>query len=163
MEQNFVFMADEKDIKGLRNYISSWFGLCPTLRGNKCDKYMNYLEKVGIDITEPYRMNISEAPTPKDQSQWTEALYFRKVEYLRLNFAYKERVPELKEISKVVFAEQIAEEEKRAARESGNFQKAPQKQRSKKKANIPNSLVLTVLATVAIIGVITLLINLLKK
>lgn len=80
-----------------------------------------------------------------------------------MNFAYNERVPELREISKVVFAEQIAEEEKRAARESGNFQKAPQKQRSTKKANLPNSLVLIVLATVAIIGVITLLINLLKK
>lgn len=73
---------------------------------------MDYLEKSGIDITEPFRLNVSEKTTPEDQNEWTEALYFRKVEYLRLNFAYRERVPELREISKVVFAKRIKEEQK---------------------------------------------------
>lgn len=54
MEQEFINLVEEKNIKGLRNYIAVWLILNPTFQDNKCDVYMRYLNEKGIDITEPY-------------------------------------------------------------------------------------------------------------
>ena len=107
MNPEFISAAENKDIPFLRAYIASTIRNDPTFR--TCRDCMNYLKENGIDITESYKMNITEEPIPEDKSLWDERLFLRKVEYLRKNFAYDERKRELYKIAKVVYEKEIEE------------------------------------------------------
>lgn len=127
-EQEFIDAVNKNDIPYLRTFIASEIRVDPAFNQAKCDDCMSYIREHGLNITEAFKLNVSEAPTPTNQNEWTKDLFHKKVEYLRLNFAYDERVSELREISRVAYADQIKKETP-----ISSFKEAPKGRRSNTK------------------------------
>lgn len=152
LSKQFTNAVAEKNIPYLRSYIASEIRADPMFKKNICDECMAYIRGKGLDITEPFRLDISEEPTPNERSKWDKRLFLGKVEYLRLNFAYDKRIAELKEIGKVAYASE-AEPEVKADGQKTTFKVAPKGRRSKKQKTSP-ALVIGVIAAVAAIAAI---------
>lgn len=152
MRQEFITAAQKNDAPYLRSFIASEIINDPTFKRGVCDDCMTYLKTNGVDITVPYELNTTEEPTPTDKTKWDKRLFLRKVEYLRKNFAYDERIGELREIGKVAYHDE-------SASEKANFVEAPKGQRSEKKNTSLAALIGAIAAVAAIIAVIVLLLK----
>lgn len=101
--QKFVDAAENGDISTLRNYVAESIQIDPLFEDSICEDCMAYLKGKGVDITEPLHKTAIEPLVPQDHSLWKKELFHEKVECLRQNFAYDERIPEIKEIGKEVY------------------------------------------------------------
>lgn len=153
LKEKFISAAKEENIPYLRSFITSEIINDPTFKNGDCHECMAYLKSKGIDITVPYELNPSEEDTPVNKELWTKNLFLRKVEYLRRNFAYDERIDDLRNIGRVAYADEIVEEKK------GNFAEAPKGCRSEKKNTSLAAMIGAVTAVAAIIAVIAMLIK----
>lgn len=153
LQQVFIDAAQRKDIPYLRSFITSEIIYDPTFDKSICDDCMEYLAKCGLDITESFKLDSTEKPTPTDRSMWDKDLFLDKVEFLRTNFAYKERIDELRNIGRVAYADEIIEEK------NENFVEAPRGRRSEKKNASLAAMIGAVTAVAAIIAVIAMLIK----
>ena len=97
-------------------------------------------------------MDSVEEPTPTDKSMWDKRLFLKKVEFLRRNFAYDDRIKELREIGPVVYAGEMDDEEP-------NFSKAPKGQWSGKKNTSLAMIIGAIVAAAAIIALIAALVK----
>lgn len=113
---------------------------------------MEYIKEHSISITEPFKKNINEREVPANSSEWTKELFQDKVEDLRQNFAYDERVGELKKIGRVAYADQIKKETS-----TPSFKEAPTGRRSNAKKTSPLMIFGTIVAVVAVIVAIIFL------
>lgn len=152
MKPEFTSAVEKEDIPYLRSYIASTIINDPTFNKGTCDNCMAYLNANNLDITEPYELNITEEPTPTDKSLWDKRLFLRKVEYLRKNFAYEKRIGEIREIGRVVYADESAEQK-------ANFEDAPKGRRSDKKNSSLAMIIGAVVAIATIIAIITFLVK----
>ena len=159
-QPEFIEAVDKNDVSYLRSFIASTIRVDPAFNKAKCDDCMSYIREHGLDITEAFKLNASESPTPTNHSEWTKDLFHKKVEYLRLNFAYDERVGELKEISRVAYADQIKKEVSKPS-----FTEAPKGRRSntKKTSPVTTSPLMIVGAIAAVVAVIVAIVLLFKK
>lgn len=153
MREEFISAAKDKDIPALRSFVTFEIINDPTFKKKRCDECMEYLKNQGINITEEYQMDSVEEPTPTDKSMWDKRLFLKKVEFLRRNFAYDDRIKELREIGPVVYAGEMDDEEP-------NFSKAPKGQRSGKKNT---SLAMIIGAIAAAAAIIALIVALVKR
>ena len=104
--QEFLNAIENKDLTYLRAYITEGILLDPCFEKNDCQHCMDFLKEKGIDITEPFQLNANESPTPQNKAEWNKDLFFYKVTYLRRNFAYDKRIPEIKDIGKEVYGKE---------------------------------------------------------
>ena len=159
-QPEFIEAVEKKDISYLRSFIASTIRVDPAFNKAKCDDCMDYIKERGLDITEDFKLDAVEAPTPTNPSEWNKELFHKKVEYLRRNFAYTERVGELKKIGRVVYADQIKKE---APKQS--FTEAPQGRRSStpKTSPLTTSPLMIFVAVAAVVAVIVAIVLLFKK
>lgn len=153
LSQTFLSAVQRKDIPYLRSIITSRIIDDPTFKECICDDYMSYLANSGLDITEPYQLNLIEEITPTDPDKWSKDLFLDKVEFLRTNFAYEKRIKELKQIGPAVYAKDVTENQQ------PNFSKAPKGRRSEKKNPSLAAMIGVVAAVAAIIAVIAMLVK----
>lgn len=153
LRTDFINAVERKDISLLRTYVANEIRSDPTFQHSICDECVEYAATHGVDITEPFHLNLSEEPTPTDTSKWDKLLFQDKVEYLRLNFAYYERIPELKEISRVAYAAE-RKTEPTADIEAASFKDAPPGRRSVRKKSSPTVLAGLIAAVVIIAAII---------
>ena len=120
-------------------------------------KALKHAKSKGLTIEEPYKLVEGEY-TKEKKEEWDDKYYFYKADLLRHNFALKERLPHIKEIGKVVFAE---EAETNNAENPGI---APSKNRRSKKKNTISigQAVGVIAATAAIIGAIIWIIQIFR-
>lgn len=152
LRQEFISATQKEDVPYLRSFIASEIINDPTFKKGVCDECMSYLKSNGVNITVPYELNTTEEPTPTDKSMWDKRLFLRKVEYLRKNFAYEERIGELREIGKVAYYEEPVSEK-------ANFEEAPKGRRSEKKNSSLAAIFGAIAAVAAIIAVIAVLLK----
>ena len=158
-QPEFIEAVEKKDISYLRSFIASTIRVDPAFNKAKCDDCMDYIKEHGLDITEVFKLNASEAPTPTNPSEWTKDLFHDKVEYLRLNFAYNERVGELKKIGRTAYADQIKKENPKQS-----FTEAPKGRRSNtQKTSLKASPLMIFGAITAAVAVIVAIVLLFKK
>lgn len=130
----FIESVEKGDIQGVKSYITSQIMNDPTFRNADCHKYVEYALEKGIDIIEPYKMNASEEHLPTDKKEWDKGLFYDKVEDLRLNFAYYDRIKEIEQLGKVAFAEDDTTVNKTVQNSNTKtFHQAPQRSGSPKK------------------------------
>lgn len=156
-EQEFIDAVSNNDVPYLRTFIASEIRVDPAFNKSKCDDCMEYIRERGINITEPLKRNINEREVPTDSSQWTKELFHDKVEDLRQNFAYSERIDEIKKVGRVAYADKIKKEAPKPS-----FAEAPKGRRSSTKKTSPvttSPLVIfgAIAAAVAVIVAIVLL------
>lgn len=159
-QPEFIEAVEKKDVPYLRSFIASTIRVDPAFNKAKCDDCMSYIKEHGLDITEVFKLNASETPTPTNPSEWTQDLFHDKVEYLRLNFAYNERVGELKKIGRTAYADQIKQEVPKQS-----FTEAPKGRRSSTQKTSPvKASPLMIFGTVAaVVAVIVAIVLLFKK
>lgn len=150
----FVEAVESGDKQGIKSYITSQIKNDPTFKNGNCHKYMEYVKEKGIDIIEPFKLNASEEPTPTDKSKWTKELFYGKIEYLRLNFAYDDRIKEIEQIGKIAYTEAEKQKNTTKKKEStkANFPQAPQRSQSAKKSASPFPMIGAIVATVAVVA-----------
>lgn len=156
----FLSAVEKKDLPYIKAYIASVILNDPRFEQAKCHDYMDYVRSHNLNITEPFKLNVSENVTPTDKSKWDKGLFRRKVEYLRLNFAYDERIKELEQIGKVAF-EKPADDEASVKKTNNNtecFSNAPKRGRSKKKAS-PFAILGVIAAIAAIVTAIMIIVK----
>ena len=159
-QPEFIEAVEKKDVSYLRSFIASTIRVDPAFNKAKCNDCMSYIKEHGLDITEAFKLNASEEITPSDPSMWTKDLFYDKVEYFRLNFAYDERVSELKKIGRVAYADQIKKEVP-----NPSFSEAPKGRRSntKKTSHVMTSPLMIFGAIAAATAVIVAIVFLFKK
>lgn len=159
-QPEFIEAVENNDVSYLRSFIASTIRVDPAFNDAECDDCMSYIQEHGLNITEAFKLNASESPTPVNQSEWTKDLFHDKVEYLRLNFAYDERVGELKRIGRVAYADKIKKDTSKLS-----FTEAPKGRRSstKKTSPVTTSPLMIFGAIAAAVAVIVAIVLLFKK
>lgn len=151
-EQEFIDAVSNNDVPYLRTFIASEIRVDPAFNKSKCDDCMKYIRERGINITEPLKRNINEREVPADSSQWTKELFHDKVEDLRQNFAYSERIGEIKKVGRVAYADKIKKEAPKPS-----FAEAPKGRRSSTEKTSPLMIFGAIAAAVVVIVAIVLL------
>lgn len=151
-QTEFIEAVDKEDIPYLRSFIASTIRVDPTFNKAKCEDCMEYIKEHSISITEPFKKNVNEREVPANSSEWTKELFQDKVEDLRQNFAYNERIGELKKIGRVAYADQIKKETSKPS-----FKEAPTGRRSSAKKTSPLMIFGTIVAVAAVIVAIIFL------
>lgn len=147
MTQLFLDAVKAKEITKIRSYIISEIKDDKCFEGNEVESCVKYVLEQGVDIFEPYAPTPCETDVPDDTSKWDAKLFFDKVEDLRLNFAYQERIPQIMKIGCTVFEPST----------QASFETAPESHRSvSKKTWLPLVLIAGGI-TIAILIVILLL------
>lgn len=145
MKPEFIQAVEDKDIYTIRSYITSEIIEDPTFCRNNLKECMDFIYKNGVDIFEKYEPTACETDVPDDISKWNRDLFYNKVEDLLHNFAFNERIVDIKKIGRHVYQH--------------SFQEAPEIHRSGKKIKwIP----ITVGAAIAL-AVVTLVIVIAAK
>lgn len=158
-QPEFIEAVEKKDVSYLRSFIASTIRVDPAFNKARCDDCMAYIQEHAINITEPFKKNINERDVPTNPSEWTKELFQDKVEDLRQNFAYTERIGELKKIGRVAYADQIKSE---APKQS--FTEAPKGRRSSTQKTSPvKTSPLTIFGAVAAVVAVIVAIVLLFK
>ena len=161
--EDFYEAIEKKDIPYLRAYIAAKIRNDQKFERNACDDCMRFLKEKGLDITEKFKLNVSEKEAPTDQALWTEKLFYDKVEYLRLNFAYDERVPELREIGRTVYGKEKSEKgsnlSAETSRKNMTASKTVEESQRGSRQTSPFAIVGAIAAIVAIIGLIVFLLK----
>lgn len=147
--------VQRKDIKAIKE---SLVDILKHERNNYDNFYaaLRYVEsKNMIDkITDTYKL--IEAEKTKERNEWDKSYYLYKTFLLEDNFALKERLPHIKEIGKVVFADEESQIKETETNSAENPEIAPSKNRRSKKKNTISigQAVGVIAATAAIIGAI---------
>lgn len=143
---------DKKDIFSLCSYLCTEINLDPKFESNRFDEMLTYIKVRGIEIELPYEKQLDEFKLSRDQ--WTDLYFYRLTEWLRENFAPKERLPHIKEVGQAVFPEQ-----RKAAKP--DFQAAPQETKApprhapaQKKSGKSAAAVAVVVAAIALVALI---------
>lgn len=139
MYQDYIKAVAEKNVGRVRSYIASAIRSDPTFSTGVVREYVDYAVQNGIALFETYEKTPCEMPVPENEELWDRRLFYGKVEDLRLNFAYRERIGQIKRIGRKVYG-------------TTPFTEAPKNHRSKGK----NKVVLLVagLALLAVVAVV---------
>ncbi len=148
----FYDAVARRDISELRNRIVEEIQYGYRLGKNKSDACMQYLKSMGIDICEPYEKKAGEQEVPEKQEQWTKELFYNKVEALRHNFAYEQRMRDIRRIGDVVFKKEQAGSSKETA-EPSFFPETPKRAGNRTSPG----LVLGILIVIVILLIVILL------
>lgn len=124
MNQEYINAVATSDIVKIRSYITSAIMADPAFTTKKAIQYVEYAIKNGVALIEPYAKTPCETIVPENEEQWDQRLFYDKIEDLRLNFAYKERIGEIQKIGKKVFGER------------DSFTEAPEDHRSESKNKV---------------------------
>ena len=152
MKPEFIQAVKEKDVYTVRSYITSEIIEDPTFANKNLEECLDYVRVNNVDIFEEYNLTPCETEVPDDVSKWDRDLFYNKVEDLLHNFAYNERIVDIKRIGKHVYSVLLKEEGHQA------FQEAPEIHRSGKKIKW-----LPIIIGVAVLEVVATVIAILMK
>lgn len=145
MLQEYIAAVAEKDLTRIRSHITNAIKADPTFSTTKVNQYVEYALNKGVILFEPYAKTPCETPIPENEAQWDQRLFYDKVEDLRLNFAYNERIELIRKIGQKVYRDD-------------SFIEAPEDHRSETK----NKVVPLVVGAVLLVALATVLYLLLK-
>ena len=139
MNQEYRNAVATGDIVAIRSYITSAIMADPTFATAEVKHYVQYAINHGIELFEPFAKTPCETPVPENEAQWDQRLFYDKVEDLRLNFAYSERIEQIRKIGQKVY-------------QDDSFTEAPEDHRSEEKNKViplaVGMVLLVILATV---------------
>lgn len=139
MLQEYITAVSEGNITRIRSHIANVIKADPTFSTNQVNQYVEYALSRGITLFEPYAKTPCETPVPENEAQWDQRLFYDKVEDLRLNFAYNERIELIRKIGQKVYQED-------------SFIEAPEDHRSEEKNKVvPLAVGMVLFATLAIV------------
>lgn len=145
MNQEYVNVVSKGDIIKIRSHITSAIMSDPTFSTGIVKQYVDYALKNGISLFEPYEKTPCELTVPENEEQWDRHLFYGKIEDLRLNFAYNERIEQIQKIGQKVY-------------QNDSFTDAPKDHRSKSKNKV-----VPLLAGIAVLAVVAVVIYLFFK
>ena len=123
MNQEYINVVAKGDIVKIRSHITSAIMSDPTFSTRTAQQYVDYALNNGIMLFEPYAKTPCEMPVPENEEQWDRRLFYGKIEDLRLNFAYKERIEQIRKIGQKVYRDD-------------SFTEAPEDHRSEPKNKV---------------------------
>ena len=103
MNQEYINVVAKGDLVRIRSHITSEIMSDPTFSTKKVQQYIDYALSHGIKLFEPYAKTPCEMPVPENEEQWDRRLFYGKIEDLRLNFAYNERIELIRKIGQKVY------------------------------------------------------------
>ena len=124
MNQEYINAVAKGDLVKIRSYITSAIMSDPTFSTRAAQQRVDYALKNGIALFETYAKTPCETAIPEDEAQWEQRLFYDKIEDLRLNFAYNERIDQIRKIGQRVY-------------QDDSFTEAPVDHRSLKNKVVP--------------------------
>ena len=124
MNQEYINAVAKGDLVKIRSYITSAIMSDPTFSTRAAQQRVDYALKNGIALFETYAKTPCETAIPEDEAQWDQRLFYDKIEDLRLNFAYNERIDQIRKIGQSVY-------------QDDSFTEAPVDHRSLKNKVVP--------------------------
>lgn len=124
MNQEYINAVAKGDLVKIRSYITSAIMSDPTFSTRAAQQRVDYALKNGIALFETYAKTPCETAIPEDEAQWDQRLFYDKIEDLRLNFAYNERIDQIRKIGQRVY-------------QDDSFTEAPVDHRSLKNKVVP--------------------------
>lgn len=147
MKQDFIEAVNDKHIEKIQSYLISEMIEDPTFSTDHLPECLDYVKSNGVDIFVKYEPTPCETAIPEAPEQWDKKLFFDKLEDLRLNFAYEERIDAIKKIGKKAFED------------SKNFEEAPEIHRSREKTKWFPILIGAVVTVIMVAMVITVVVR----
>ena len=123
MNQEYINVVAKGDLVRIRSHITSAIMSDPTFSTKTVQQYIDYALSNGIMLFEPYAKTPCEMPVPENEEQWDRRLFYGKIEDLRLNFAYNERIDQIRKIGQKVYKDD-------------SFTEAPEDHRSEPKNKV---------------------------
>ena len=144
MLQEYKNAVAEKDMIRIRSHIANVIKSDPNFNTSNVKEHVEYALSKGVDLFEKYEKTPCETPVPEDEDRWDKRLFYDKIEDLRLNFAYNERIEQIRKIGRKVY-------------QNDSFSEAPEDHRSEPKNKVvPVAVGITVLAILAVVLVLVL-------
>ncbi len=106
-EKEFHQALSKKDYSKLKVYTICTIDCDPTFERGEFDAVLNILNREANDIFEPHRQLSDDEILPKES--WTIHYFNELVARFHNNFS-KERIPFIKQVGKVVYADSVKEE-----------------------------------------------------
>ena len=103
MLQEYITAVSEKDIPRIRSHITNAIKADPTFNTTKVSQYVEYALSKGVMLFEPYAKTPCETVVPENEAEWDQRLFYDKIEDLRLNFAFNERIEQIRKIGQKVY------------------------------------------------------------
>lgn len=164
---NSVFenSINSNDISAIKTCLENIISLDPLFKTTDFADACNYVRNKGVMIDEAYELLPGEIFSDKSED-WTRPYFFGLTEFLRRNFAVKERLPHIKEAGKVAFKD-LQQQVRTAPPPSAgaptpNFPKGSQNHHASRKSQGKLSLstvVAALLALGAVVAVVVLIIR----
>jgi hypothetical protein len=147
MKQAFIEAVGERYVEKIQSYIISEIIEDPTFSNKNLQECLDYVKANGINIFVEYEDTPCETTVPENPKFWDKKLFFDKLEDLRLNFAYSERIATIKKIGEVAFVK------------NENFEEAPPSHGSENKIKwLP-----IIIGAVVVLAVVVTVIMILAK
>ena len=161
----------EKNIGAIRTCLVNFIHFDPMFKTPDFKNALEYVESKNISIKVSYEKEIDEYKL-QDPKDWNTQYFFLLTEWLRRNFAVKDRIPHIREVGRVAFKDrfQLAEESNKIEQtqkvtqnnknlkkeQNSDFKKAPSDRRShhKKKATIKPVILIIFLGVAIAVGVL---------
>lgn len=144
MNQEYIKVVAAGDLTKIRSYITSSIMADPTFATKEATQYVEYALSKGIALFESYAKTPCETPVPESEDLWDQRLFYDKIEDLRLNFAYKERIGQIRKIGQKVYRDD-------------SFTEAPEDHRSEEKNKVVPLIAGIAVLAILVVVLITLL------